>query len=53
VKEKSVMNIKIKLIHYSLPLLMAIADVQQQPDTKTSKARLDYAVTQLLRKLPK
>ena len=32
---------------------VAIADVQKQPDTKTSKARLDYAVTQLLRKLPK
>ena len=32
---------------------VAVADVQQQPDTKTSKARLDYAVTQLLRKLPK
>jgi hypothetical protein len=32
---------------------VAIADVQKQPDTKTVKARLDYAVTQLLRKLPK
>jgi hypothetical protein len=32
---------------------VAIADVQKQPDTRTVKARLDYAVTQLLRKLPK
>ena len=32
---------------------VAIADIQQSPDTKTVKARLDYAVTQLLRKLPK
>ena len=32
---------------------VAIAEVQKRPDTKTSKARLDYAVTELLRKLPK
>lgn len=32
---------------------VATADIQKQPDAKTVKARLDYAVTQLLRKLPK
>jgi hypothetical protein len=32
---------------------VATADIQEQPDTKTVKARLDYAVTQLLRKVPK
>lgn len=32
---------------------VATADIQKQPDAKTVKARLDYAVTQLFRKLPK
>ncbi len=32
---------------------VATADVLERPDAKTVKARLDYAVTQLLRKLPK
>ncbi|UCD51387.1 MAG: DUF4136 domain-containing protein [Phycisphaerales bacterium] len=32
---------------------VATADIQDQPDAETVKARLDYAVTQLLRKLPK
>jgi len=32
---------------------MATADVLESPDAKTVKARLDYAVTQLFRKLPK
>ena len=32
---------------------VATADIQEQPDTRTVKARLDYAVTQLFRKLPK
>jgi len=32
---------------------VATADVLKDPDSKTVKARLDYAVTQLLRKLPK
>ncbi|UCD53189.1 MAG: DUF4136 domain-containing protein [Phycisphaerales bacterium] len=32
---------------------VARANVQRQPDAETAKARLDYAVTQLLRKLPK
>jgi hypothetical protein len=32
---------------------VATADIQKQPDAKTVKARLDYAVTQLLRELPK
>jgi len=31
----------------------ANAELQQSPDAKTVKARLDYAVTQLFRKLPK
>jgi len=31
---------------------VATADIQKNPDTMTVKARLDYAVTQLLRKLP-
>jgi hypothetical protein len=32
---------------------VATGDVQEQPDSKTVKARLNYAVTQLFRKLPK
>ena len=32
---------------------VATAEIQQSPDAKTVKARLDYAVTQLFRKLPK
>jgi len=32
---------------------VATADIQEQPDTKTVKARLEYAVTQLLRLFPK
>ena len=32
---------------------VAVGDVQEQPDAKTVKARLNYAVTQLFRKLPK
>jgi hypothetical protein len=32
---------------------VATADVLERPDAKTVKARLDYAVTQLFRKLPK
>ena len=32
---------------------VATADVLEHPDAKTVKARLDYAVTQLFRKLPK
>ena len=31
----------------------AIAEVQEAPDSKTVKARLDYAVTQMFKKLPK
>jgi len=31
----------------------AIAEVQESPDTETVKARLEYAVTQLFKKLPK
>lgn len=31
----------------------AIAQLQENPDTKTVKARLDYAVTQMFKKLPK
>jgi len=31
----------------------AVADVQERPDAQTVKKRLDYAVTKLLRKLPK
>ena len=31
----------------------ATADVQKRPDTETAKARLDYAVTQLFKQLPK
>ncbi len=32
---------------------IATADIQKKPGAKTVKARLDYAVTQLFRKLPK
>jgi uncharacterized protein YceK len=32
---------------------MATADVQERPDAETAKARLDYAVKQMFRKLPK
>jgi hypothetical protein len=32
---------------------VATAEIQESPDTLTVKARLDYAVTQLLKKLPK
>jgi len=32
---------------------VATANIQKQPDTKTAKARLDYAVTQLFEKMPK
>ena len=32
---------------------VAIADVLENPDMETSKARLDYAVTKMLKKLPK
>ncbi len=32
---------------------VAIAEIQESPDTKTVKARLEYAVTQLFKKLPK
>jgi len=32
---------------------VATADVQRQPDTETAKARLEYAVNQLLRRIPK
>ena len=32
---------------------VARADIQEQPDTKTVKARLEYAVTQIFRKYPK
>jgi hypothetical protein len=32
---------------------VATADIHEQPDEKTAKARLDYTVTQLFRKLPK
>jgi hypothetical protein len=32
---------------------LATAEVQESPDTKTVKARLDYAVTQMFKKLPK
>jgi hypothetical protein len=31
----------------------ATGDVQKRPDTQTAKARLDHAVTQLFKKLPK
>ena len=31
----------------------AVAQLQENPDTKTVKARLDYAVTQMFKKLPK
>jgi acyl-coenzyme A thioesterase PaaI-like protein len=32
---------------------VATADIQEQPDTKTVKARLEFAVTQLLQMFPK
>ena len=32
---------------------LAVADVQENPDAQTVKKRLDYAVTKLLKKLPK
>ena len=32
---------------------LATADIQRRPDTETAKARLDYAVTQLFKQLPK
>ncbi len=32
---------------------VATAEIQESPDTQTVKARLNYAVTQLLKKLPK
>jgi hypothetical protein len=32
---------------------LATAQVQESPDTKTVKARLDYAVTQMFKKLPR
>ncbi|UCD90341.1 MAG: DUF4136 domain-containing protein [Desulfobacterales bacterium] len=32
---------------------MATAEVQESPDTQTVKARLDHAVTQMFKKLPK
>lgn len=32
---------------------VATAEVQERPDTRTVKARLDYAVTQMFKKLPK
>jgi len=31
----------------------AIAEIQESPDTQTVKARLDYAMTQLFKKVPK
>ena len=31
----------------------AVAEIQENPDAATVKARLDYAVTQMLKKLPK
>ncbi len=31
----------------------AVAELQSKPDTRTVKARLDYAVTQMFKKLPK
>ena len=38
---------------YVIWLGVVTAEVQQSPDAKTVKARLDYAVTRLFRKLPK
>ena len=38
---------------YIIWMGVATADVQDRPDTQTAKARLDYAVTKLFRKLPK
>lgn len=32
---------------------VATAEIQESPDTQTVKARLDYAVTQMFKKLPK
>ena len=32
---------------------VATSEVQENPDAKTAKARLDYAVTQMLKRLPK
>lgn len=32
---------------------VATAEIQQNPDAQTAKARLDYAVTQLLKEVPK
>jgi hypothetical protein len=32
---------------------VATAEIQESPDTQTVKTRLDYAVTQMLKKLPK
>ena len=32
---------------------MATAEIQEDPDTKTVKARLDYAVSKMFKKLPK
>ena len=32
---------------------VATREVQENPDAKTAKARLDYAVTQMFKRLPK
>jgi PBP1b-binding outer membrane lipoprotein LpoB len=38
---------------YIIWMGVAAGDVQDRPDTQTAKARLDYAVTKLLKQLPK
>ncbi|MDX2512594.1 MAG: DUF4136 domain-containing protein [Desulfobacterales bacterium] len=38
---------------FTIWLGVATADIQDQPDAKTVKARLEYAVTQIFRKYPK
>jgi hypothetical protein len=38
---------------YIIWMGVATADVQDHPDTKTAKARLDYAITKLFQELPK
>ena len=38
---------------YAIWVGVATAELQENPDTQTVKARLDYAVTQMFKKLPK
>ncbi len=38
---------------YTIWMGVATADIQDRPDTQVAKARLDYAVTKMFKKLPK